>query len=556
MKMIKTCLLFMTFGLMTLPVVAADLGSIETGVIQKHSGDLQEYYRLEKLVREKSTADEDAQIEDETDSSVPEKQENGTKILINKIITDPSEILLDDEIQQITSSYEGGVRSINDLFAVVDKLNALYRAKGFITAKALLPPQKVEGGVVRIRLIEGRVGNVLIDGNRYTRDSFVLKRFTLEKGELVRLDVLEEELIHFNAINNIKVRATLRPGEVVGETDLILKTEEPRNYEISVLSDNAGTETVGQERLGLKLASYSLFGFRDALILSGYLSEGSKSLSAGYSLPINTFGTQFSVGYGMNRVEIKSGPFSDLDVGGDSYSYNINLNHPVIFNPMSSMNLFAGYQFNKSNTDFSGVRIAQTKVDSVPFGFDFKKIDSHGLWYVRNTLTYGNERDVSDDDRFFLYNLDVIRTIVHSNDVLTLIRANGQLSSLHPLVSTEQFQSGGLSSVRGYPEGHLVGDEGYFISAEAKFPLPYLTGSPLRDKLKGAVFIDHGAAFPYKGNGLTSSHEDFITGVGVGLSVNLSQYLSGRIDLGFPLTKHGKDIDSFQIHFTLQSMVF
>ncbi|SEA82990.1 Hemolysin activation/secretion protein [Desulfuromusa kysingii] len=555
MKIIKICLLLMTCGLLTFPVVAADLGSVETGVVHKHSDDLQEYYRLEKLIKEKGSADEEAQIDDETDRSVPPRPENGTRILINEIVTDPSEILSDAEIEQITSSYKGSVRSINDLFEMVDKLNALYRDKGFVTAKALLPPQKVENGVVKIRLVEGRVGNVLVEGNQHTRDSFVLNRFTLNQGELVRLDTLEQELIFFNAVNDIRIRATLRPGEATGETDLILNAEEPRNYEVSILSDNAGTETVGEERIGMKLASYSLLGFRDALIVSGYLSEGSKTLSAGYSVPINTLGSKLSIGYGLNRVEIQSGPFSDLDIGGDSYSYNINIDHPLIANQMSSMNLFAGYQYNNSNTDFSGVRIAQTKVDTFPFGFDYKRIDSRGLWYVRNTVTYGEERDVNDDNHFFLYKLDLVRSFVHNREVFSLIRANGQLSSHHPLVSTQQFQVGGLSSVRGYAEGYLVGDEGYFVSAETKFPLPFTEGS-WREKVKGAVFIDHGAAFPYKGNNLSSNHEDFIIGTGIGLSINWSQYLTGRIDLGFPLAKHGDDIDSFRIHFTLQSMVF
>ena len=172
---------------------------------------------------------------------------------------------------------------------------------------------------------------------------------------------------------------------------------------------------------------------------------------------------------------------------------------------------------------------------------------------------FGSERGNWGKD-FLVYNLDLVRTLIHTSEVFTIIRGNGQLSDSHLLPSSEQFQVGGLSSVRGYPEGHLVGDEGYFVSAEIKFPLPFTDreggGSSLREKLKGSCFIDHGAALPYKGNGASSSHEDFITGVGVGLSMNFSRYLTGRVDVGFPLAKHGRDIDSFQIHFTLMSTVF
>lgn len=530
-----------------------------SGAIQKHTEDVQEYYRLEKLLKEEAHPAEKPQIEDETREVPAEKRLDEARIVIKGIVTDKSEILSEEEIRKITAGYEGKRHTIKDLFEIVDKLNALYRSKGFITAKALLPPQKVEGGVVRIRLVEGRVGKVLVEGNEHTRDSFFLNKFSLKKGELVRLDTLEKDLVYFNAVNDVTVRATLRPGERPGETDLLLKAVEPRNYEVSILADNAGTETVGEERVGLKLADLSLFGYRDPLILTGYVSEGTRTVSAGYSFPINALGTRIAAGYGFNQVDIKSGPFADLDVGGDSYSYYFNLNHPLIFSPAFTMNLFAGYEYNDSSTDFAGVTIARTKVGSVPVGFDFRLLDKYGLWYCRNTFTHGSERENGDND-FLLYNLDLVRTLIHTKEVFTIIRGNAQLSDSHPLVSSKQFQVGGLSSVRGFPEGFLVGDEGYFLSAEIKFPLPFtdrkVFGVSLRERLKGAFFIDHGAAFPSKGNGVSSSHEDFITGTGVGVSMNFSKYLTGRIDLGFPLDKHGKDIDSFQIHFTLQSMVF
>lgn len=550
--------LFLLFCCVATPVLAVDLQSSDPGVIQKHSGDVQEHYRLEKFLKQEATPAEKTQIEDETAQTPAAERPSGVKIAISKIITDRSDILSEEEIRAITFSYVGGLQSIEGLFELVDKLNALYRSKGFITAKALLPPQKVEAGVVRIRLVEGRVGNMVVEGSQYTRESYFLKRFSLTRGELVRLDTLEKELVYFNAVNDVTLRAALMPGQSSGETDIVLKAEEPENYEVSLLADNAGSETVGEERIGLRMAAFSLFGYRDPLTLSGYLSEGARTLSVGYSVPLNVLGTRVSVGYGLNQVDIKSGPFADLDVGGDSYSYTLNLNHPLIFSPALSMNLFAGYRYNNSTTDFSGVTISRTKVDSIPVGFDLRRLDSYGLWYWRNTFTHGSERE--EGENFFLYNLDLIRTLVHSNDVFTLIRGNAQLSSHHPLVSTEQFQVGGLSSVRGYPEGYLVGDEGYFVSAEIKFPLPYtnrdLFGSSLRKSLKGVVFVDHGAAFPYRGSGASSTHEDFITGTGVGLSMYFSRYLSGRIDLGFPLQKHGKDIDSFRIHFTLQSIVF
>ncbi len=541
------------------PAFAADLQGSNPGSIQKHSGDVQEYYRLKKMLKEKTKPVEESQIDDETVTSKQDRPQNDIRITVNKIVIDTSEILSKEELRAITTRYEGGEQTIYALFEVVDKINVLYRDKGFITAKALLPPQKVEAGVVKIRLIEGRVGQVLVEGNEFTRDSFFLRSLSLNSGDLVRLDQLKDDLNYFNAVNDVSMRVTLRAGTQSGETDLILRAMEPPNFEIALLADNAGTKSVGEERVGLRFGSSSLLGYRDSLSLSGYLTEGSDTFSIAYGFPINRFGTRISAGYGYNQVDIKSGPFADLDVGGDSYNYNVTLNHPLVFDPDMTTNIFGGYQFNNSTTDFSGVTIAQTKVDKVPFGFDFKRIDEYGLWYCRNTFTYGRERQSSTND-FLRYNLDLVRTFALPSNYFAIIRGQGQLADHHPLASTEQFQVGGLSSVRGYPEGHLVGDEGYFIGAEVKFPLPVndlnLFGFALYESLKGSIFVDHGAAFPYRSGSISNGHEDYITGAGVGLTLNFSRFLSGKIDIAVPLAKHGTDIDSVQLHFTLQSIVF
>lgn len=545
--------------LMIAPAYAADLHGANPGSIQKHSGDVQEYYRLEKMLKEKAQPVEESQIDDETMIPKQNRPQNDAKIRVNKIVIDPSEILSDEEIKAITASYEGGEQTIYSLFEVVDKINVLYQNKGFITAKAFLPPQKVEAGVVTIRLIEGRVGEVLVEGNESTRDSFFLRSMSLNSGDLVRLEQLKDDLNYFNAVNDVSLRVTLRAGEHSGETDLLLKALEPPNFEIALLADNAGTKSVGEERVGVRIGSSSLLGYRDSLSLSGYLSEGSATFSTAYGVPINRFGTRISAGYGYNQVDIKSGPFADLDVGGDSYNYNVTLNHPLVFDPDMTTNIFGGYQFNNSTTDFSGVTIARTRVDKVPFGFDFRRLDEYGLWYCRNTFTYGRERQSSTKD-FLRYNLDLVRTFALPSNYFAIIRGQGQLADHHPLASTEQFQVGGLSSVRGYPEGHLVGDEGYFLGAEVKFPLPVsdlnLFGFALHESLKGSIFVDHGAAFPYRSGHISNGHEDYITGAGVGLTLNFSRFLSGKIDIAVPLAKHGSDIDSVQLHFTLQSIVF
>jgi len=103
------------------------------------------------------------------------------------------------------------------------------------------------------------------------------------------------------------------------------------------------------------------------------------------------------------------------------------------------------------------------------------------------------------------------------------------------LPSSEQWQVGGVATVRGYTEGLLIGDSGYAASAELDFPIPYTKGTWF-ENIKGVVFCDHGAAFPYRPDNAPITHNDFLTSVGFGSIINLTKYFTARINFGIPLT--------------------
>ena len=87
--------------------------------------------------------------------------------------------------------------SMEQLQEVLDQINRLYDEKQFITARAVLPPQTIEHGVVRIQLVEGRVGDITVADNQATKEAYFLNRISLQPGDLVRLDVLEQDLLYF-----------------------------------------------------------------------------------------------------------------------------------------------------------------------------------------------------------------------------------------------------------------------------------------------------------------------------------------------------------------------
>ena len=135
-----------------------------------------------------------------------------------------------------------------------------------------------------------------------------------------------------------------------------------------------------------------------------------------------------------------------------------------------------------------------------------------------------------------------------------LLRASGQMAT-GPLLSTEQFALGGLSSVRGYFEGDHYGDAGWFGSVELRTPfihaqVPGWSASwPVW--LRGSVFMDYGQAFQLDSSAVSDA-EVSLWGTGFGLSANVNNRVDLRIGVAWPLRETvNTSVNDPRAHFSL-----
>lgn len=551
MKKFCVCALLLSV-LATADGWAQDSPSTPDGT-RKHATDTMEYYNLQRKMETeglRGTQPEEGAEADFPEGPSPDETIGARRLLVQSIEIGPSRVLTDAELEAITRKYEGRELTVADLFAVVAEINALYKSKNFLAAKAILPPQKVKAGVVAIQLVEGQIGEVRVSGNAHTRSAFVTRRISLKSGDLVDLERLKRDILFINRVYDIQLRSELTAGSTFGSTDCILKVEEPPNYQATLFADNAGREDVGRERLGLVLRNNSLLGYRDALILGGHVADGTTAGFAHYSFPLNRFGTQFGLAYDYNQIDIRSGPFEDLDVGGDSRDLGVSLRQPLLVRPQTRLNAFLEYHDKDTSTEFGDVTLFENRIATLVLGLDFQTFDRRGFWYTRHAGTSGLEA-LGGDRNFFRYNLDLSRLQIFKAGLAGIFRLSGQWADSDLLPSSEQFQVGGMSTVRGYSEGLLIGDDGYVVNLELQFEM--FSKTPLREKVKGTLFVDHGGAFPYKGAGESIDNEDFLTSGGVGLLFNYSQYFSGRINWGLPFDDREGNQDWGLLHFYLQS---
>lgn len=490
-------------------------------------------------------------------------------VFVNTIEVAASEILTREEIEPIISKYAGKNLFITDIQQMIDEINALYAKKGFVTARAYLPEQEVANGAIYVGLIESRIGKVTIDGNRWTKSDYILDRIPDKEHQLFDIVKLEKDVLDFNRYNEgVKLSANLKAGEKEGTTDIELSAEEKFPFHIIGMMDNAGRYSTGKLRGGPMLVADSLFGYRDRMQLGSYFSGGSVSPFFDYNIPVNKYDGRVGFSYGSTFAKVKWGPYSNLGLNTRSYIYSLYYSQPIKrtqgfelkgYGSLNYKRVFTGMDALRPFTGSSELDLDQ--VTSADVGFNIRKDTKRGIWYLNQNASMAFPIFDSQSS-YFKYSGGLLRLHDFSHGIYGQIRANYQvIPNSKDIPYIDQFQTGGLVTVRGYSEGLLIGKNGYFVSADLIFPLlPRQITSPrsgekipfLGKYVQGVVFADQAGVFPSTNRDVYDGSY-FLASLGMGLRVQLPGDLSARLYWGYPLINNAYEYDRQmgRFHFEL-----
>lgn len=487
---------------------------------------------------------------DAVHSSEAKAEEGGLVFEVKEIRVTPSKFLSAEEIRRAIHFKGAGPATVKELTDMVARLNALYQEKHIVTAQAVLPPQKVQDGVVYIRLIEGKFGKTIVTGNQRISERSLLSRIHGKTGELVDVDRLEDELRVYNSTNTYQVQAELVPGEEEGTSDLHLVLGEKENPLTSfIFTDNAGQKESGRYRIGAYTEYRGIGGHDASLAVSPVWTEGIWGGSVMYDTPWGHHGTRAQISYSRNLVDIIDGTFKDYDMKANSNDAAISIMHPVNITPLSRVDVFLEGHRKWSDTTYSGMELSNSATRTVKAGLSARSFDENGLWFFMTSVTgYESDDRVHDkDNNGSYYSAYLMRRQNLKHDQYMLYRLYGQYTAFESLPSTEQFTLGGMGSVRGYKESILSGDKGWFAGMEYGFPI-----SSDHQTWRGFVFLDHGVAY---NNFSVKTTKDYLTSTGIGLECSKGGWY-GKAVLGIPLKDSGNIGDaSPRVHFYLQRNV-
>lgn len=364
--------------------------------------------------------------------------------------------------------------NLYDLNKAADTITTFYHDHGYTLARAVIPAQKVENGVVAIRIIEGRFGRVRFSGNkRYSSDFLAARTGLLTPGALVTSDRLENNLLLLNDLPGLRAKVVLEPGTEFGATDAEVQVKEKLVDAILGLNNYGRSET-GQNRVEATLNINAPLGLGDQLAISGSSTQHKlvRYWKFGYSMPLNTIGTRLAVGSSKAAYEV-GGAFVNAGLSGEVRTDDIVLSHPFVRSREENQSVSVGVKHNHLTQNVLGTQASDQQLSVLTATYQINRI--HADSSVTNAsfgldTNFKRDRGADSQDAVFArMELDVNHTAPFYQRWDLYLRGD-LVRSRDQLPDTEKFSLGGPGSVRAYRPSEVRGDSGYLVTAELRRP--------------------------------------------------------------------------------------
>lgn len=432
----------------------------------------------------------------------------GAKILVRDIQVVGSTAFTAGELAEVTNPYRNRELTADDLESLRLSLTRFYVDHGYLTSGAVIPEQDVVDGVVKLQVVEGKLGEVNVEGANWFRAAYFQSRINQAAGPPLNVVRLQDRLQLMQANPRIeRINAELLPGMALGESTLNVKVKEANPLKAWLEFNNYQSPVVGAEQGFVTLAHQNLLGFGDTLSLQYGRSSGvNPILNFRYEVPVTPQDTTVAIQYRRFDFAVKESPFDVLDIKNKAQILGLTVRHPVYraVDREFALSLTGEHERNETTlagtpADLSaGTSGGKFRVTALRFGQEYAQRSAEQVITALSRFSVGvgalgataNGSAEVPDARFFswLGEAQWIRLLPFMRTQL-VSRGVVQLSNDH-LFPLEQMAVGGRYSVRGYREFTLIRDNAAMGSIEARVPV--YTNKAGVDSVFLAPFVDVG----------------------------------------------------------------
>ena len=288
------------------------------------------------------------------------------------------------QIEKITKPYEGRQISLPELKNVAKMITRLYQTKGYLTSRAFIPPQEIVDGTVVIEILEAKLGEVRVEGNKRIPAKWVIRRVRLKSGDVLQVKTLERDLIRMNRNPDVEIRAVLVRGKEPGTTDIILTVKEKFFLHAGYTFDNQGTKFSKILRQNFDGSANGITNLNDRASVRQIFTDSAEFIGevANYNTPINEKGTSADMTFSNVNIVLGEG-LAPLEIRGRATVFSPSLIQSIHESEKWEANIVAGFDFKTIKTRVLGTEISDDELRELRVGPNVTQWDKWG----RSVLT-------------------------------------------------------------------------------------------------------------------------------------------------------------------------
>ena len=469
-------------------------------------------------------------------------------------------------IEAAVLPHMGEQRSLADVDAARAALEGAYQDAGLLTVFVDVPEQRIDGGLVRLVVTEGRVERVRVTGARWFSQGYIRANTpALVEGGVPDFNQLQAQLGELNRGPDRQVQPVLRTGHAPGTMEVELKVQDQWPMSGSLELNNKHSASTSATRLVATLRHDNLLqrdqGLALTLTTAPEAPAQSQVLAASWTSPLSAasslvtslvwsnsrteplgatvLGSGLTLGLRWAHTRFGEASSHTVTLGGEfrDLKQNVGTGDSGVATPLRYLPLQAGYSGQWTHAG-DGPR-AQTSL-AVNLAFGLRGLLARRIACPGNTLDgqqdqFACNRDGADGG-FVTLRTDLRHSRPFAGGTLAL-RAAGQAAT-QALVSGEQFTLGGADTVRGYFESEAVGDMALLASLEWRSRnLLGAAAAPIGTPplaLAALVFADLARAWLIDPLPEQAPYPS-LAGAGLGLQLRLGSRGSADLDLAWPL---------------------
>jgi hemolysin activation/secretion protein len=407
-------------------------------------------------------------------------------------------VLSHTELDRIAQPFIGKMLGRNRINLLLRRVTEAFIARGYITTRAYLGAQNLASGTLKINVVAGKLAAITLNGKPLRprapddklfdthgggllTDAGTAWAFGESVGDVLRLPDLEQGVDQINRLRRNQAELQILPGEAPGDSVVALTNHYGDRTYYTLGVDNYGSSQTGTVRYRAGIEADNLIGLQEALSFNYVGTQDSNAVVFSAAAP---YGYQtFSYTTSLSEYQQTLSDVALLE--GRTFSQILGWNDVLTRSRAGRTSVDVTLTKMRTERSINGIELSPQDLTVLRVGVNgLRRFVAHdqaaaATWDagVSQGLPWlGASHDLDD-----IGQLDAHSQFTKLDGGATLQAALGTLLGSQwvyrgtfsgqythvALFGNEQIFLGGMDSVRGFTEGGISGDSGFYFRNEA-----------------------------------------------------------------------------------------